>query len=1075
MASMYSKWENIKLHQEKLTFLANLGGKHMQYVRCDSFNNTCESKKIYKNRVTPSYYHESSWSGGTPVCPYGAYLNESSGLLVCDQNDFFFVTTGTYGDNFIENFLSYMNTFDCNTRYLCRGPLDIAKTLDLGTAQAWTMYPGRNVPLIELGLSSYTGVANLLFQGTVNARYDFDFESEPMDDARMLQLATWQGDLFASVSVTSSTANGGPGPLGAYLAAAAAGAQDLNLALKGRDMAFVLGIVNYTYDAFYTPAFFTNSFYNKNVLSTRVLNRSIEEFVGKAGTIFAQYYRADIVNLTAIQTVVRTLIKAPLPSQDANLTPVLTLFLSRKQMLQLLKNPTTAASAYISTFLRDKEATFRRPGADKMPCVDPVLSFAGYTDVRAQMMSIDSTSQAHALGPLLTINAAGDFVPSSTDQTYSRSPLIVAHYQVRTTIARWSIMLAAYFESASYIPPNFSTATCDAMATRDLPLVTRVCFDKADATRQAAYTKTSCPVEYTPPTGVTGHTNWLLYANAIDPYGGGEACQCYNANLGQPQDLDDARARMASRCFSVQCNKTQRESARLTDTVCSEQDICAKVAIWMKSKNPAQRGFNPDNFDWARFGLLCNEVIQPLADMTYDWRMALSITATLLALSLWAAILARRQRERRPMVYWLCLVGPLVALSFAAGILSGWALAGVPGCASDGTEYPSHPVCRSRVFGTPLLLSSCPYVANCECQFDRECGSGCSCATGFCTSRSGQRKTKLVSQTSVDVVVLMPLLASALVVPWILMATLPRTSVWKTRLANCIAASTCLALLAAAYFASVRVDPSVLVFEKSTGCGYVFPRIVSLVDSTRNVSVTFPTDSYWTTSGVASSANVTQSPFSIPSALLSIVVVQIKKVYPDFDTTHVARSYLFVNNSADDPAPSSFYVFTMLPAHSGRGNTVAVSRVQNQRNVQIDVWTCAWGKLDLPLDLMSVLAPEVTITSIAGTARSGSLYSQATVAASAQNARVITGPRALDAVVDAEFFLQARRALGAEWDGQRYDVALAAIQPNSTTFYVMQIPTGLAVACSKASGGNYECLVGRPSLNLNFYPSRPSS
>lgn len=1071
--AFFDFWGNITLHKERLTFSATLACKYLQFIRCDSFNNTCESKKVYKNTIRPSYYHESVFSGGTPICPSGTYITESTGLLGCDQDDYYFATTGYYNDNFKTYFLTYNNTLDCNTKYLCRGPFDIAKSLDLGTALAWTIYPGRNVSASELGLSDYRGDPDLLFQGWVKARYDFDFDSEPMGDLRLVQLAAWQGDLFSKVSISSSVDNGGPGALGPYLTVRSDESRDLNLALKARDMAFVLGAVNYTYDAFYAPSFYAKSFSNKNVLSTQVLITSIKSFVARTASNFQQYYRTDQHNFEALQTVVRTLIKAPEPSQDANLTPVLTIFLSRKQMLELLRNPTTAASEYMKMFLRDYQATFRRPGVDRMSCPDPVISFAGYTDVRAQMVSIDATNQAYALGPLLAINAAGDFVPTSTSQTSSLSPLIVAHYQVRTTIARWSIMLAAYFETAAFIPPNFSTATCDTMAATDLPLVTRVCFDKADAPRQAAYTKTSCPVEYAPPPGVTGHANWLLYANATDPYGGGAACQCYNANLGQPQDLDDAQARTASRCFTVQCNKTQRETARLTDTVCSEQDICAKVAIWMKSKNPAQRGFNPDNFDWARYGLLCDEVIQPLADMTYDWRMALSIAATLLVLTVWTAFLARRQRERRPKLYWLCLVGLLVVMSIAAGVLSGWALAGVPGCASDGSQYPSHPVCRSRVFGTPLLLSSCPYVANCECQFDRDCGSGCSCATGFCTSRNGQRKTKLVSQTSVDVVVLMPLMALALVVPWILMATLPHTSVWRIRLANCVAAGMCLALLAAAYFASVRVDPSVLVFDKSTGCGFVFPRSASVVDATRNVSVIFPTDSYWTTSGVASSENVTQSPFSIPSALLSNVVLQIKKVYPDFDPTHIARSYLFVNNSADDPTPSSFYVFSMLSAHSSKGNTVAVSRVQNQRNVQIDVWTCAWGTLALPLELMPVLVPEVTITSLAGSVRSGTLYSQATVSTNPQNAR-ITGPRALDAIVDADFFVQARRELGTEWDGQRYDVALGSAQSNNSMFYVMQIPSGLAVACNKASGGNYDCLVGRPSTNLDYYPSRPS-
>ena len=1076
-------WTEPRLDKQTLSLLVRLSSMQMHYETCSNLAKTCnlftqnaadrrsvigscdnlESKQHCNEGVSPCLVDN--------ICAATNYPAE----LPCPSNtetllDQFHGTNYAFTSSFVDSvpfgWWVHVCVANCNRKRICRGPLDFPNSIDLGTAHAWSLKPPTDA---ELNLVTFATTVDDMFHASVNARFDFDLTAT-MDTLNVDCLVHWALDLCtkdnASV-MANNLGTIGPGSLATWPATKA-------IAVKLAAMASVLCVVNYCYDALFTE-FTTNTFKAVNTMSTNAVQNFLTSSSHLTFDRFGGIDEYGQEDYLALRTLAASFPTAPKASQDTadKSSCVVTLYLSRKQLLPLLdaniNNP--YASQYMANFLRDKNGKFRRPRTDPISGQDPILRFANFTDVRAVTLSL--VPSAYKRGPELSIDIHGDIVvPAGVDIT----DLIVVQYAVKTTVLRWSIMLAAYFQMDT--PANFTETTCDKFISDGVPLRVRACFDAATGEQQEEYRAKSCGVEYVPPEGVAGLENWMLYLDAKDPLTGGATCRCYNANLGLSTDMDSVDARITSKCFSAQCGLVDRIQDGLTDDVCSAKDHCARMQRWVASTNPAQRGEDLDNFDWVRFALLCGKTIQPLGDVHFDWKMSLAMTVTLVLLAVGTAVLLRRapgKKMRTPAVYWT-VVGVLLAIGLILGVASGFVLAGKSTCQDNGT-WPRKPVCRSWLLGTPLLQELCPYVAQCECQVDKDCGGNCGCAAGFCTSVTGQRPTTTKSETTVDLYVMLPLLALAIAAPIAVVEGVkarPAKPPMDSRVLAGISAAVAVVLVIAAVAGGIRVRKNVLVFDDAPACTADLPPMLTVYDVVKNVYVSFPTQSIWTTTGFPGDESSRHGPFacSAESPLMEEAVREVLKVYPEgCDLTTSKRALAFVDNSANNPQKTDYYVFEM-PV-SERGNTVAVSRIRDIGSLDVDKWSVAWGKVSIHTDIITALPTIYTVTSTTETGvettTAGNLYTLRKKDESKDDPRMLTGPMRITPKSEPLFFLTAKEKilLHHTWDGVTYQTAMMTYTEGEDApwRYFLQVNADLVCMASTQSGFT-KLVVGKGSVDL---------
>lgn len=1065
--------------KQSIVITGEMASQGYSYQFCTLPSKTCNASNLPKaGKVEYSvscdscnYSHVKKWRGyctssQAPCNDISAVCktkNDPSGAAACPQGQkplldlFSFQTPNVYQYGELvppdDEIICYKCGGTCLRLRTCRGPVDLKGSMQLGTAEAWTIKDGKPNESTDLKLVTYATSKETIFNAKAEVNYTFDL-TRPMEDTILTSLALWTSGLREQTSPTTKEVNGGPGTIDkAYP----------TLSERIRDANLVLGTTYYVYDNFFRPQYVGGTFYGvKNPLSSTDVLAYIHEVADKVMGQFEPQFAKDPTDAKTLKNLLLTFVRPPEPSQRVDQTPILKLHITFEQLKTLISDE-SQVNAFISNFLRDQQSTVTRQGGDPTKGQDPQLKFTGMADVRAQMVVLDSAN--YRLGQAIPVTATGELAPPSG---YNIDHMVAAHYTITCTIEKWSIMLAAYFQEASYTAPDFTAGTCNGMQLQ-IPIIARACFEDANPDTQNEMLKASCPVKFQAPSAVSGEEYWLLYADGVDPYSGGKVCSCFNANLGNPQDADKPDAKATSRCFSVDCTEDERQELGLNDAVCAAPDKCELAELWVASKDPAERGRDLDSFDWVRFSLLCGKTIQPLAEQYYSWQMALAIGASFIAISIAIAVLLDMLlRPKLPKADYWSIVVSLMVLSILLGVGSGWVFAGEPFC--DGKKS----ICRSRLLKTPLLQDSCPYQAQCECQFDQDCGGSCACTAGFCVSESGARDTERVDQTKVRPEILVPIAAVAIAAALICgFVSVPKLG--KGGAAG-VGIAVGLVLLGVAFGVGIYQEKGVLVFSKEPNCGNNLPATVTVLDVQRQVTVTFPTRSTWTPTGFPSGGVglQQQDPYLVPAELVPIVEAEVQKVYPDFDAASATRGMMFLSNNDDDPSPREFFVFE-LPV-TQKGNTMAVSRIQNTNNSEVDLWTVAWGKTAFHLDVINALPYSVTVTASVSDVRDGKLYSQTTLSGeppskSSQPIQTI-GPQCLTEKDDADFFEKAKAELGGQWDGQTYESAFKTLQLDDKEpwFYYMQVSNTLALACNYDH--DFTCTVGNPDKDLSGFPCR---
>jgi hypothetical protein len=942
----------------------------------------------------------------------------------------------------------------CQYNRACRGQVNMTVSMDLGHAIAWTLKNRKPVETTDLELKTYVTSAATMLNASANVSYYFDLENIEVDNAKMSNLAQWIDGLRYVAGPTSSvsTNHNGPGSIDNAFP---------TFSRQARDAAMILGIVNFCYDAMVGPRFPTNTFMNGqvNVMSSNAILRFLAKASKDSTTLFTT--GQDYKNVDDVARLMDTFIRAPTPSltKDSKKTPILTVNVSYKQLLMLLADP-TQISVLVCRFLRDQEGKIRRPGASPTKADDPVLIFPGFTAVKA-IRAVLVPGNYH-LATALAIDKDGFVVSGDVDLTDS----VIAQYQLACTVQRWSVLLMAYFQEAADVAPEFSTDTC-ALMVNQVPLIARTCYENVDPDQQQVYAKKSCGVQYTPPGGVQGMEQWLVYTGAINPVSGDKTCVCFNTNLGRPSDTTDADSLTSSRCFSVQCDPSQREDYGLTDQVCAQQDKCAQMERWVASKDPFQRGVDIGDIDWVRFSLLCGKTIQAVSDVTYDWKMAIAIAASLIVVVFLLMVFLRKVRLGEKEFWGLTIF--LLLLAIGMGVGSGWVFAGEPKCQVGDGSWPRKSICQSRLLRTPLLQFSCPLKAQCECEYDDDCSTSCACTAGFCISSNGQRKTTTTNQLMFVPHIFFPMIILAMAMPVIFASTLKSRISLRWLIPFCIVSA--VLFLGIALGLGFRDEKDVLKFEDEADCVQDFPPAFTVLDVQRQILVTFPSRSVWTATGFPGEGLSSQeNPFQLAEEILPDVVDAVKNIYPEFDMKGVRRAMAFVDNTASAPRATSFYVLEMF--ENPKGNTIALSRVQDITNRDIFKWTVAWGKVSAHLDKLPILPTELSVGSI-----KGALYSYVTQSGDSPKLNneplMAIGPTRIDKTTDLAFFTAAENALGTSWDGLTYQRAVRTLHVEKANpfFYALQVDANLTCACT--FDDQFVCQTGQGSVDISTLSCKP--
>ena len=1003
--------------------------------------------------------------------------------------------------------ICYYCSGKCTLTRTCRGPVNLFESMDLKSAFAWTAPPARrsksspNMPnmhdddvlYLKLDTSEATTKANQFF-ATADVRWDFEGFSGFTDVGVVKIVADWAKDLRTATNVASADIT--------LLST------DLEFANLLRDTTYIFASVNLISDNFYVaaPLGSAREFDGCDVLMSDEVQswRDRQKFIQHG--IFQLMYNDvyGIKDLSLLESMLGGLLKEPVPISAAGKPSYLRLHISLKLAKVLMCSTKEEASAIasnlVSNFLRDFKGKMKVPGTEYVETSNPKMYFPGAEEavsggsvawIGARMVHLQGTVK-YTSGGLVAVDTACQLLRQL--DTADTDGQAACFYEVVLRIDEWSIMLSAYFQSRLGFVMAFDTseivAPCAPYTTELLP---RACLEGSDQAKISRMLAETCGIQYTAPssTSIGTMTQHMLFAGATaNFYEGGEVCRCYNFTFAPSGQRDLQEAKDASHCFSDKCSQVGREQFGLSDSACSQPSICARMYEWVNSKNFAQQGVNLDFFSWSRFQLLCGNSIQPLAQNSFDYEMALAIGGTSLCFVA-IAVSSRWARSLSRSKYAALLVGGL-ALGALVGALFGWLLTGESVCTdSEKGSWPRKAACRSRVLGTPLLQQSCAFIAQCECQLNTDCGAGCVCPSGSCVNSSGTRATKRVDQTTVEANVVVPVITLAITMSVLIMLW---ADAWGARrtgdaaekkrwyITLGVAILVFVLLLAAALAGSTHTEKGVLQFDGPSVCGgneEMGPVMLSVLDNEGSFLIEWMSASVWTPTGFGGKGRYAPPFNSFPKFYAESAYYTIKAFLgSEFDVKMVAQELFFMRNDVNYPDPRYYFVAVLKPGSSVRGDTVVASLALDYTGITtyIDHWKVALGEVkrksdgtDFDLTTVPSLRVSFNMTSTVNDSLLYSITNQSYDVFLGGRLGVVA-PKKATQFLYPELFAEASTSLGGETAEVKGLVVANTLSSNKYAGYVQSTDKKKMAICeSNFLFGPWTCTAGATDIDLAAY------
>ena len=261
-----------------------------------------------------------------------------------------------------------------------------------------------------------------------------------------------------------------------------------------------------------------------------------------------------------------------------------------------------------------------------------------------------------------------------------------------------------------------------------------------------------CDMDYIPPTYITASQSFVDDVFLVKS---GEQCMCYSWPVAAPGI--GTGLKHPNMCFSQYCLEPNWINAfNLSPDDCkSECEI-----VWKWIQNNQIQGAYLNMFNTGEYEEVCGKTFTPYEQESFNVGICCGVliftaciaTATGLAIKNKGIIAATTSL--------------ITAIGIGVSIFLGLDLAGQFGC-KDSTNLPTDSICTSKLTGISLPSQFCSTMVQCQCAFNQDCPTNCTCLSGSCRGPGTTLDTVNCKEVNYDNLV--PLTACAIGLPLALM------------------------------------------------------------------------------------------------------------------------------------------------------------------------------------------------------------------------------------------------------------------------------------------------------------------
>ena len=341
----------------------------------------------------------------------------------------------------------------------------------------------------------------------------------------------------------------------------------------------------------------------------------------------------------------------------------------------------------------------------------------------------------------------------TTPQNLYNYPFVV-YYSYKCKITKWSPMLWIYMKY------NFKeTVITDAICKKFLLDTSIFPLDYFKCPSPATFTNPCikniqdyCDMDYVPPTYVTAGQSFVSDAFLVKM---GEQCLCYTKSVVAPGA--GTYEKQPNMCFSTYCTDSNWVNAfNLSNDDCKSQ--CEVVWKWIQ--NNQVQGAYLDRFNTQKYEEVCGRTFTPYEQESFN----IGICCGVLIFTACIATATGLSIKKKGTI--AATTSLITAIGIGVSIFLGLDLAGQFGC-KDTSKLPTDSVCTSKLSGISLPSQFCSTMVQCQCAFNQDCPTSCTCLSGSCWGPGSTLDTVNCKEVNYDNLV--PLTACAIGLPPALM------------------------------------------------------------------------------------------------------------------------------------------------------------------------------------------------------------------------------------------------------------------------------------------------------------------
>jgi hypothetical protein len=423
-------------------------------------------------------------------------------------------------------------------------------------------------------------------------------------------------------------------------------------------------------------------------------------------------------------------------------------------------------SNFITSFLRDTQAVMHKYNQE-LVVTDCIISDSSPTFFSYIQLVDSSGKNVPNYGILETdIKNISLFYPENPEYTNC----IFGYVKVTATIQNWSPMLYMYAISNNFLPSDiFKNTVLMEKISSDIQTIpsgyyeylTNCCYPTmqpdccSDTVIKDIKNKIQnyCLIRYENPSILPEDVqSYLLVQDNAD-------CTCYTSAL-VPASYDPQFGNETAMCFDTHCKNNLMSSIfNLSDETCKKD--CDTISDWVYNDN--QNGLpNPSELNTDRLKNLCGTSYNPYVPTKQNLSKTILILGTVSTVLFGALVFSLCKHKNFGMATTTILVVLTLSIFIGTTVFFSKDLVGIEFC--DGNKF----ICKSKYTKLNIPTQFCANKLICECNFDNDCSSSCTCKSSQCIPKEGTRKTTTVQVRDPNVLLIILSTILLIIVPIIL-------------------------------------------------------------------------------------------------------------------------------------------------------------------------------------------------------------------------------------------------------------------------------------------------------------------